>query len=435
MSKQQQRRPSEFGQAGAGTNRRSDLISDVVEHAPDAIWVLEARTDDPAQWRILYANAAFERAYGIPPEKAVGAYALDLFRTRARAEDIEHVVSRMKRRLPFRTLHLRERESEGAFWLEINHQPKIEDGRVLWFAVARDVTETILMQRQSRRLSRALDEVHEAIAVSVASEKIWRFDYVNRAFTDMLGYEARELIGRSWRPLFARESDMKQIEDLQIALLSGQRVIGELPFRRNDGSVVTLAVSATPFRENGEDERVYAVTLLRDVTHARQEERLLREQAVRDPLTGLHNRREFQRLAKTAIEMTPKGERAHVMMFADLDGFKGINDTYGHDEGDRVLIAVAQVLRRTLLPSDDVARWGGDEFSAILYFCAPEQGMIRANAFIEALAAAGECRRVGASIGIVGIRADSSLEDLMRRADRLVYRAKASGRNRVMLES
>jgi diguanylate cyclase (GGDEF)-like protein/PAS domain S-box-containing protein len=434
MSKQQQRRPSEFGQTGAGTNRRSDLISDVVEHAPDAIWVLEARSDDPAQWRILYANAGFERAYGITPEKAVGMYALDLFRDRARPEEIDHVVSRMKRRLPFRTLHLREREHDGAVWLEINHQPKIEDDRVLWFAVGRDVTETILMQRQSRRLSRALDEVHEAIAVSVAIDKIWRFDYVNRAFTDMLGYQARELIGRSWRPLFARESDLKQIEDLEIGLLSGQRAIGELLFRRSDGSIVTLAASATPFREEGSADRMYAVTLLRDVTHARQEERLLREQAVRDPLTGLQNRREFQRLAQNAIDMTPKGERAHVMIFADLDGFKGVNDTYGHDEGDRVLMAVAQILRRTLLPSDDVARWGGDEFAAILYFCAPEQAVIRANAFLEALGAAGECRGVGASIGIVAIRADSTAVDLMRRADRLVYRAKASGRNRVMLE-
>lgn len=433
MSKQQ-RRISEFGHT-AGTNRRSDLISDVVEHAPDAIWVLEVRTDDPAQWRILYANTAFERAYGITPQLAAGKNALEFFRARARQEDIDNVLARLRRQVPFRTLHVRERGNEAPVWLEINYQPKIEDDRVLWFAVSRDVTETMLMQRHSRRLSRALDEVHEAIAVSVASENDWHFDYVNRALTDMLGYHPRELIGKSWRPLFARESELKQVEDLHIGLLSGQRVLGELLFRRKDGSFITLAFSATPFREDGGDERMYAVALLRDVTHARKEERLLREQARRDPLTGLQNRREFERLLQAAIEMTPKGDRAHVMLFADLDGFKGINDTYGHDTGDRVLMAAAQTLRRTLLPSDDVARWGGDEFAAILYFCAPEQAVIRCNGFIEALAATGECLGVGASIGIVGIHAESTADDLMRRADRLVYRAKASGRNRVMLES
>ncbi|HKU67172.1 MAG TPA: sensor domain-containing diguanylate cyclase [Candidatus Baltobacteraceae bacterium] len=424
------RAKTSYGQT-AGANRRGDLVSNVVQHAPDAIWVLEAASPDPAAWRILYANGAFERAYGVSGAQVVGRGALEFFRGRARAYDIEQVIEGVKRGLPFRVLHVRERAHETPVWLEGNYHPKVERDRVLWFAVSRDMTESILAQRHAKQLARALDEVHEAIAVSIAREDTWCFEYVNRALTQMLGYESQELIGRGWDPLFARASDAKRAEDLRAGLLTGQRVNGELLFRRKDGSTVSLAVSATPFHENGDQRRSYAVTVLRDVTDARREERLLREAAMRDSLTGLLNRREFERLLQNAVDMTPSGARAHVLMFLDLDGFKRINDTFGHDEGDRVLIAVGETVRRSLLPSDDVARWGGDEFAAILYFCATEQAAARAQALIQTLAAQPSCRGVGASIGIVRINADSKPAEAVRRADVLVYEAKAAGRNRV----
>jgi diguanylate cyclase (GGDEF)-like protein/PAS domain S-box-containing protein len=256
---------------------------------------------------------------------------------------------------------------------------------------------------------------------------------VNSAFTELLGYETSELTGRSWRSIYAREADLKDIYNYRIGLLSGQKVRGDVLVRRKDGVVLLLSVSATPFLADGEDTR-WVVTTLRDVTHARREERRLREQASLDALTGLRNRREFERLLRKTIEMTPVDERAHVLMFIDLDGFKTINDTHGHDAGDRVLIAVGETLQRALLPSDDVSRWGGDEFAAILYFCTPEQAGVRAKQFIEALASNPGCRGVGASIGIVRILATATLSELMLRADRLVYDAKAAGRNRVMVE-
>jgi diguanylate cyclase (GGDEF)-like protein/PAS domain S-box-containing protein len=295
------------------------------------------------------------------------------------------------------------------------------------------MTETVLAQRRSRHLARALDEAQEAIAVSIARENEWCFEYLNRAFVELLGYEPGELLGRSWRSLYARETDLKEIVDLRIGLLTGQKVRGDILMRRKDGVVLLVSISATPFLAEGEDTR-FAVATFRDVTHARHEERRLREQASVDALTGLRNRREFERLLQRAIEMTPVGDRAHVVMFIDLDGFKSINDTLGHDAGDRVLIAVGETLQRSLLPSDDVARWGGDEFAAVMYFCTPEQAAVRGQRFIEALASAPECRGVGASIGIVRIVSDATIATLMHHADRLVYEAKAAGRNRVMVD-
>lgn len=429
MSEQEQAARSSYGET-AMANRRSDLLSDVVEHAPDAIFVFEAAAGAPYDWRIVYANAAFETLYGTP--RPVGRALLAFLGACTSPDDVARTVEGLSRMATFQTPPMRRRASRPPVWIETNYQPKIEHDRILWFAVSRNVTLSMLLARRSRQLSRALDEAQEAIAVSTAHRRIWRIDYVNRAFIELLGYQAEEIVGQGWRKLFARETDFKEIEDYRVGLLSGQKVQGEQRFRRKDGTVVVLSISATPFRPEGAGAALSTVTTLRDVTNMRRQEQWLREQALRDPLTGLHNRREFERLLRTAMDMTPPAGRAHVMMFIDLDDFKRVNDTEGHDAGDRVLIAVSQTLRRTLLPSDDLARWGGDEFAAILYYCAPDQAVTRGQDLIRALAASPECRGVGASIGIVRIQNALPVEELMRRADRLVYEAKAAGRNRVL---
>jgi diguanylate cyclase (GGDEF)-like protein/PAS domain S-box-containing protein len=419
------------GRGQASGNRRSDLISDIVEHAPDAVVVLEC--SEPAECKIVYANAAFERLYGVTRAQVVGKELVAVLPQRAPPQDVARTLAGLKADAPFRVLHRRIGMQGNLLWLEVIYEPYRTHEHVFWVGVSRDMTETVLTQRSSRHLARALDEAQEAIAVSIAREDEWCFEYVNRAFTELLGYETAELVGRSWRSLYARETDLKDIVDYRIGLLTGQKVRGDMLLRRKDGVVLLVSVSATPFLADGEDTR-FAVATLRDVTHARREERRLREQAALDALTGLRNRREFERLLQRAIEMTPASDRAHVMMFIDLDGFKSINDTLGHDAGDRVLIAVAEVLQRSLLPSDDVARWGGDEFAAILYFCTPEQAAVRAERLIESLASAPECRGVGASIGIVRVAAGATISELMHHADRLVYEAKAAGRNRVVVE-
>lgn len=429
MNEQEQIARSSRGEAPAA-NRRSDLLSDVVEHAPDAIFVFEAAVAKPDEWRIVYANAAFESLYGV--ELPVGQSLLALLGSRASPNDVARTVAGLNRLAAFRTPPMRRRGNGPSVWIETNYQPKVERDHILWFAVSRNASLSMLLAQRSRQLSRALDEVQEAIAVSTAHRRAWRIEYVNRAFIDLLGYDADEIVGQGWRKLFARETDFKQIEDYRVGLLSGQKVQGEEQFRRKDGTVVLLCLSATPFRVEGARTALSTVTTLRDVTSTRREEQSLREQALRDLLTGLHNRREFERLLHVAMDMTPAGGRAHVIMFIDLDAFKRVNDTEGHDAGDRALIAVSQTLRRTLLPSDDLARWGGDEFAAILYFCSPAQAVARGEDFIRALAASPECRGVGASIGIVRIERGLAVEELMRRADRLVYEAKAAGRNRVL---
>lgn len=433
MSEQEQAPRATFGEA-ASANRRSDLLSDVVEHAPDAICVFEAVPVDSLAWRILYVNDAFTSMYGLSGPPAIGTPLLDFLGSCAWPHDVARTVAGLKHLVPFRTAPMRHRTARTPLWIETNYRPRLSRNRVLWFAVSRNVTETTQLQQRLVHLSRALDQTHEAVVISVARHGTWRIEYVNAAFSELLGYSSADVAGRALRELIAPDVNPKQLEDYRVGLLSGQKVQTDLRFLRKDASSVLLDVSTTPFKGGDEPEgALWAVSTLRDVTELRDEQRRLREQALRDPLTGLHNRREFERLLRAAVQMTPPQGRAHVMMFIDLDGFKRVNDDAGHDAGDRVLIAVSETLRRTLLPSDELARWGGDEFAAILYFCTPEQAEKRGRELLDALAQSPECRGVGASIGVVRIAAEASVEHIMRSADRLVYEAKAAGRNRVVI--
>lgn len=433
MSEQERKPGATYGEVWPA-NRRSDLLSEVVEHAPDALFVFEACPLDSLDWRILYVNSAFASMFDVVASDAIGQRLLDFLGSYAWPHDIARTVGGLRHLAPFRTPPMRRRGAGSALWIETNYRPRIQGDRVLWFAVSRNVTDAMQLQQRLTHLSRALDQAHEAIAISVARHGSWRIEYVNRAFTQTLGYSSEDVLGRSLRSLFAREVNRKQVEDHRVGLLSGQRVRTDIVCRRKDGTRLLLEISTTPFSSAEEaSDAQWAVTTLRDVTELRNEQRALREQALRDPLTGLHNRREFERLLRAAVEMTAAETRAHVLVFIDLDGFKRVNDEAGHDAGDRVLIAVSRTLRKTLLPSDDLARWGGDEFAAILYFCTPEHAVKRCRELIEALASTPECRGVGASFGVVRIEAGAIVQDIMRDADRLVYEAKAAGRNRVAL--
>lgn len=429
MSRRFERPPTTHGEAGE--NRRGDLISQIVEDAPDAIWVIDAFPAEPARYRIVYANAAFEQIYEAPRRDALEREVLSFFADRAGPEVWKRISSGLAARKPFTTTRLHRRRDGREAWLQVNYQPTEADGHIRWTIVSRDVTDTVDAHQHAEHLARALDEVREAIAVESARDGQWYIEYVNGAFCALLGYAAQEVIGKSWRSLLAVNADRKRAEDCRVGLLSGQKVDAELLFRRKGGGDLLLNFSATPI---GREEREYtsAVTIFRDVTQRRREERRLAEQARLDPLTGLANRREFGYLMRGAIEMTAEQSPAHVLLFIDLDRFKEVNDRFGHDTGDRVLIAVSRLLRSQVLETDRVARWGGDEFAAILYFCDLRNGVKAGERIVGALAESADSHGVGASIGVVPIQHGISADELMRRADRLVYEAKASGRGRVV---
>ncbi len=207
-------------------------------------------------------------------------------------------------------------------------------------------------------------------------------------------------------------------------------------FLRGDTQSVWVRWTASPFqRTSAEPHDV--LMIVEDISEARLLTEELQFQARHDALTGLVNRREFERVLAAAVEAAQCAGVQHTLCFIDLDQFKLINDNFGHVVGDQVLCQFARRIPLQLRPDDLLGRLGGDEFAVLMRHTSVDAGMLLAEQLkdaLEANAAVFDDRsyRVTASIGVVGINADTpDVHWLLRAADAACYLAKDEGRNRV----
>ena len=258
------------------------------------------------------------------------------------------------------------------------------------------------------------------------------FVEVNKAFADMLGYTTDEVRGLSIN-VTRRPDEPAELRKPHLEMIAGDRDSYRMDrsIRRKDGSLLWCAMSATVVRaEDGSPQ--FIVSVVEDITERREFEQRLRHQATHDPLTGLPNRALFAERLTAVFE---QGDDTRVgLCYLDLDGFKVINDSLGHQVGDRLLVAVGARLAELTTESMLLARMGGDEF-VILVPHAGRANLVELAAEIrrrlaEPVGIGGHRLSVSASIGIVERRAgDSTPAELMRDADVTLYWAKADGKN------
>src|SRR3984957_19386837 len=289
----------------------------------------------------------------------------------------------------------------------------------------------------------ALNSLAEAIITTDAEGHI---TYMNRAAELLSGGVAEQVAGKFLEDVvgLVDETDRRLLADpVKQALTSGAPVNlsrRALLVSRANGSERSIELSASPIR-NEATELIGAVVLLHDVTELRGLARQMSYQATHDALTGLVNRREFERRLEESIESGHRGDGQHVLCYLDLDRFKVVNDTSGHLAGDSMLREVAKVLRDAVRDSDTVGRLGGDEFGMLLMGCPLEKARQIAD---DVCRAVGDYRfvwkdkifNIGVSIGLVEISRESgALEELFAAADSACYVAKKQGSGRVAVYS
>ena len=185
------------------------------------------------------------------------------------------------------------------------------------------------------------------------------------------------------------------------------------------------------------DEEIVLFTTFKDITDQKRATQVLKQQAETDPLTALYNRRQFEILGYQALQSALRYRMPYSVLMFDIDFFKKVNDTHGHDAGDLVLKQVARVMKETLRKSDVVARYGGEEFVAFLPNTSPIDALtaaehVRQNVEGLDIVYAGKPIAITISSGISGSRA-TNLDVLVRQADQALYASKENGRNQVTL--
>jgi diguanylate cyclase (GGDEF)-like protein/PAS domain S-box-containing protein len=390
---------------------------------------------------IRYANPQFANLLGCSAEELIGRRLEDL----VPPDHKELVADNMRRRLAGDPaaeryeIDLIGRNGQSAR-LELSSWIVEFEGDRALLIVGVEVLPTQTLQALQdaggrSRSRRALESMSEAL---ITTDVDGRVDYINPAAARLMGVVADEATGSTLEDLAANaeEGDRKLLaEPVRQALAAGTPLnLGRraLMIRPPGGAEHLVELSAAPIHmESG--ETIGAVVLLHDVTEMRGMARQMSYQATHDALTGLVNRREFERRLQEAVDTAHRGDGAHVLCYLDLDRFKAINDTSGHIAGDAMLRESAKILRDAVRDSDTVARVGGDEFGMLLVGCPLEKARQIAD---DVCRAVNEFRfvwkdkifNVGVSIGLVEIARDSgTMEEALAAADSACYVAKRQG--------
>ncbi len=321
-------------------------------------------------------------------------------------------------------------------WMETHAVPMQANGELELLAVTRDISERKLAEEKIQLAASVFSTSREGILITAADGTI--ID-VNDAFTQITGYSRDDALGKNPSILSSGKQDKVIYEALWHSLISTGYWFGELWNRHKSGEVYAENLSISAVRDAEGVTRHY-VGLFSDITSSKMHAQQLERIAHYDALTGLPNRVLLSDRLQLAMSQAQRREQQLAVAFLDLDGFKSVNDKYGHEAGDQLLIALANQMKHALRDGDTLARLGGDEFVAVLVDLADVKAcQPLLSRFLAAAAQPiqyGDFQlQVSASLGVTFYPQNEEIDadQLLRQADQAMYQAKLAGKNRYHL--
>jgi len=319
-------------------------------------------------------------------------------------------------------------------WLETHAAPiaEPESHKPLLLGITRDITERKRAERELSLAASVFTHSRESITITDARGRIIE---VNDAFTRITGYSREEVLGQNPRILSSGRQSREFYAAMWADLIEKGYWYGEIWNRRKSGELYAQMLTISAVRDAHGHTQQY-VALSSDITALKEHGQKLEYIAHYDALTTLPNRVLLADRLQQSMTLTQRREQPLAVAYLDLDGFKSVNDRYGHDAGDQLLVAVATSMKEALREGDTLARLGGDEFVAVLVDL---ESVASAVPILNRLLAAaaqpvnvdGLALQVSASVGVTFYPEgkDVDADQLLRQADQAMYQAKLAGKN------
>jgi|GEM_PF-1245805 len=403
----------------------SDLRT-VLEESGDAIWI----TDRNGQF--VYVNPAGRALTGHSAQEICSLSIPDLVADHQLPELTPHLDALREQRMLRGEWHLKCKNG-GVVCTELT-TGSLSDGRMMAFG--RDLTEKKHSESERSKLFRAVEQSPDGIVITDTAGVV---EYVNLAFIKKTGYNSEEIVGKNPRILQSGRTPVAIYVDMWNTLKSGGVWQGEVVNCTKSGEEFTVLSTMSPIAQP--DGRITNyVAIQEDITERKRGEQKIHELAFYDQLTGLPNRTLLLDRLQQVLAVSERCDSCGALLFIDLDHFKSINDTAGHNIGDLLLKRIAQILTECMRKEDTIVRFGGDEFVVLL----PDLGN---NISIAATAAETASNKIlaeidhtfllgefshhcTASIGVTIFNGKhATADELLKQADMSMYEAKKAGRN------
>ena len=364
-------------------------------------------------------------------------------------DDIARVQTKMREHLEgketfFESVHRMKHQNGDWRWMRSRAKSILDDnGRLLrLLGVEVDITESKLYEdalfREKESAQITLQSIGDGVITTDANSHV---EYINPVAEELTGWKVDDASGRSIDEIFRgfHEETCEPLENpLAVSIRRDRAIKSVRPtlLIRRDGNELYIESTASPIRD-GKGSVTGGVLVFHDVSESRELNRRLSYHASHDILTGLVNRRELENRLERALKSARARETSYALLYLDLDQFKIVNDSCGHNAGDALLGQLGALLKSKIRWRDTLARLGGDEFGVLLESCSLEEAMNSAETLRMAI---GEYKfvweernfRLGVSIGVVPITADNEdVTALLSAADSACAAAKEAGRNRI----
>jgi len=405
-------------------NNKCDCFT-IEQVDPGPAYIFEVQTR-----KIMQANDSFLALLKYSEEDL-----LDLYVDKIVVADQQGIESAIAEYLHKGVLHTPLRQyrcKDGAMlFIESTIQVGSSDNKQYIIVTMRDVTEWQQLQNRLRLASQVFDSASDGIVVTDVQGII---KFANPAFLQTTGYSLEEVLGKTMGILKSGKQDEHFYHNMWSLLQETGQWQGEIWNKRKNGEVYPEWLVVNAIKNNLGQVTLYA-GIYRDLSERMKYEQQIKYQAYHDGLTGLPNRRSFYEKIHECILMAKRYQHIVAIMFVDLDGFKSVNDNFGHDIGDLLLKETGKRLQKCVRETDIVARMGGDEFTLILPEIIMKKDANKVAKQInevlhETFALSGHSITISSSIGISIFPDDGDNEEiLVKKADDAMYKAKQAGKN------